>query len=157
MCRFITEGVDANWMWVTDQQTFEQAIRAIGLELEGRGIVDETFCDVVIKQEETIPSGVTDVVVPVAVIDVPCDVAKRDGVTVLHLHHPFPIQTIAGESILAEMIFIITARNEESKQTFHKLVDDLLMDDESLQALTNVQSRTGLFYLQQMNLKAFSY
>lgn len=156
MYRFITEWMDANWMWVTEQPTFELAVRAIGLELEGRGIVDEAFARVVIEQERTIPSGVTDVAVPVAVVDVPVPLSKRDGITLLHLNRPFAMQTIAGESIRAEAIFFITATTEEKKQTFHKLMDDLLMDDETLQALVHVQSRAGLYHLQTMDLKAFS-
>ncbi|TCI51505.1 hypothetical protein EVJ24_13015 [Exiguobacterium sp. SH1S21] len=157
MCRFITEWMDTNWMWVTDQPTFERAMLAIGLELEGKGIVDDTFAQVIIEQERTIPSGVTDVAIPVAVVDVPNRVSKRDGITLLHLNRPFDVQTIAGESVCAEMIFIITATTDEKKQMFHKLIDDLLMDDEALQALVHVQSRAGLYHLQMMDLKAFSY
>lgn len=156
MYRFITEWMDTNWMWVTEQPTFELAVRAIGLELEGRGIVDETFARVVIEQERKIPSGVTDVAVPVAVVDVPVHLSKRDGITLLHLNRPFVMQTIAGEAIQAEAIFFITATTETKKQAFHKLMDDLLMDDETLQALVHVQSRAGLYHLQAMDLKAFS-
>ncbi|UTT42225.1 PTS sugar transporter subunit IIA [Exiguobacterium aurantiacum] len=157
MYRFITEWMDANWMWVTEQPTFDLAVRAIGLELEGRGIVDEMFAHVVIEQERAIPSGVTDVAVPVAVVDVPLDVSKQDGITLLHLNHPFAMQTIAGDTIRAEAIFFITATTESKKSSLHKLMDDLLMDDETLQALVHVQSRTGLYHLQTMDLKAFSY
>lgn len=156
MYRFITEWMDANWMWVTEQPTFDLAVRAIGLELEGRGIVDESFARVVIEQERTIPSGVTDVAVPVAVVDVPLHVSKQDGITLLHLNHPFAMQTIAAETIRAEVIFFITATTEAKKSALHKLMDDLLMDDETLQAIVNVQSRTGLYHLQAMDLKAFS-
>ena len=156
MYRFITEWMDVNWMWVTEQPTFELAVRAIGLELERRGIVDESFAYVVIEQEQTIPSGVTDVAIPVAVVDVPVHVSKRDGITLLHLNQPFAMQTIAGEEIRAESIFFITATTETKKQAFHKLMDDLLMDDETLQALVHVQSRAGLYHLQSMDLKAFS-
>lgn len=157
MYRLITEWMDANRMWVTEQPTFELAVRAIGLELERRGIVDETFTRVVIGQERSIPSGVTDVAVPVAVVDVPIHVAKQDGITLLHLNQPFLMQTIAGESIQAEAIFFITATTEAKQSALHKLMDDLLMDDETLQALVHVQSRTGLYHLQAMDLKAFSY
>jgi len=149
--------MDANWMWVTEQSTFDLAVRAIGLELEGRGIVDESFARVVIEQERTIPSGVTDVAVPVAVVDVPLHVSKQDGITLLHLNHPFAMQTIAAETIRAEAIFFITATTEAKKSALHKLMDDLLMDDETLQALVHVQSRTGLYHLKTMDLKAFSY
>ncbi|WP_114166406.1 PTS sugar transporter subunit IIA [Exiguobacterium sp. TNDT2] len=157
MYRLITEWMDANRMWVTEQPTFELAVRAIGLELERRGIVDETFTRVVIGQERSIPSGVTDVAVPVAVVDVPIHVSKQDGITLLHLNLPFAMQTIAGETIRAEAIFFITATTEAKKSALHKLMDDLLMDDETLQALVHVQSRTGLYHLQTMELKAFSY
>ncbi|WP_214752384.1 PTS sugar transporter subunit IIA [Exiguobacterium sp. s16] len=157
MYRFITEWMDANWMWVTEQPTFDLAVRAIGLELEGRGIVDESFARVVIEQERTIPSGVTDVAVPVAVVDVPLHVSKQDGITLLHLNHPFAMQTIAAETIRAEAMFFITATTEAKKSALHKLMDDLLMDDETLQALVHVQSRTGLYHLKMMDLKAFSY
>jgi PTS system galactitol-specific IIA component len=149
--------MDANWMWVTEQPTFDLAVRAIGLELEGRGVVDEMFARVVIEQEQTIPSGVTDVAVPVAVVDVPLHVSKQDGIILLHLNHPFAMQTIAGDTIRTEAIFFITATTESKKSALHKLMDDLLMDDETLQALVHVQSRTGLYHLKTMDLKAFSY
>ena len=61
MYRFITEWMDTNQLWVTDQMTFDRAVQAIGLELEGRGIVDGTFTRAVLEQERTIPSGVADV------------------------------------------------------------------------------------------------
>ena len=157
MHRFITEWMDANWMWVTEQPTFDLAVRAIGLELEGRGVVDEMFARVVIEQEQTIPSGVTDVAVPVAVVDVPLHVSKQDGIILLHLNHPFAMHTIAGDTIRTEAIFFITATTESKKSALHKLMDDLLMDDETLQALVHVQSRTGLYHLKTMDLKAFSY
>ncbi|WP_228616672.1 PTS sugar transporter subunit IIA [Exiguobacterium sp.] len=156
MCRFITEWMDTNWMWVTDQPTFERAVRAIGLELEGRGIVADTFTRAVLEQERTIPSGVSDVAVPVAVIDVPRYAARLDGITLLHLNQPFDVGTIAGGPVRAEMMFIVTATTDERKEAYHKLLDDLLMDDEALQALVHVQSRSGLYHLQAMNLKAFS-
>lgn len=156
MYRFITEWMDVNWMWVTEQPTFELAVRAIGLELEGRGIVDATFARAVIEQEQTIPSGVTDVAVPVAVVDVPAHVSHHDGITLLRLNNPFDMQTIAGDVIQAEAIFFITATTDAKKQVYHKLMDDLLMDDETLQALVHVQSRAGLYHLQMMDLKAFS-
>lgn len=157
MYRFITEWMDASWMWVTDQPTFELAVRAIGLELERKGIVEEMFSQVIIEQEQTIPSGVTDVAIPVAVVDVPQSVSRQDGITLLHLNHPFAMQTIAGDTIWAEAIFFITATTEAKKSSLHKLMDDLLMDDETLRALVHVQSRTGLYHLQTMELKAFSY
>ncbi|WP_396129373.1 PTS sugar transporter subunit IIA [Exiguobacterium mexicanum] len=157
MYRFITEWMDTNLMWVTEQPTFDLAVQAIGLELEGRGIVKDTFARVVSEQERTIPSGVTDVAVPVAVVDVPIRVSKQDGISLLRLNQPFAMQTIAGESIRAEAIFFITATTETKQSALHKLMDDLLMDDETLQALVHVQSRTGLYHLQAMGLKAFSY
>ncbi|STO08916.1 PTS sugar transporter subunit IIA [Exiguobacterium aurantiacum] len=156
MCRFITEWMDTNWMWVTDQPTFERAVRAIGLELEGRGIVTDAFTRAVLEQERTIPSGVSDVAVPVAVIDVPRHAARLDGITLLHVNHPFDVGTIAGEPVRAEMMFIVTATTDDRKESYHKLLDDLLMDDEALQALVHVQSRSGLYHLQTMDLKAFS-
>ena len=157
MYRFITEWMDTNMMWVTEQPTFDLAVRAIGLELEGRGIVNDTFARVIIDQERTIPSGVSDVAIPVAVVDVPIRVSRQDGITLLHLNQPFLMQTIAGETIRAEAIFFITATTEANQSTLHKLMDDLLMDDETLQAIVHVQSRTGLYHLQTMDLKAFSY
>ncbi len=149
--------MDTNLMWVTEQPTFDLAVQAIGLELEGRGIVKDTFTRVVTEQERTIPSGVTDVAVPVAVVDVPIRVSKQDGISLLRLNQPFAMQTIAGVSIRAEAIFFITATTETKQSALHKLMDDLLMDDETLQALVHVQSRTGLYHLQAMGLKAFSY
>jgi len=157
MYRFITEWMDTNLMWVTEQPTFNLAVQAIGLELEGRGIVNDAFARVVTEQERTIPSGVSDVAVPVAVVDVPIRVSKQDGISLLHLNRPFVMQTIAGESIRTEAIFFITATTEAKQSALHKLMDDLLMDDETLQALVHVQSRTGLYHLQAMDLKAFSY
>ncbi|KDN58122.1 MAG: PTS sugar transporter subunit IIA [Exiguobacterium sp.] len=156
MYRFITEWMDTNQLWVTDQMTFDRAVQAIGLELEGRGIVDGTFTRAVLEQERTIPSGVADVAVPVAVIDVPRHVTREDGITLLHLNHPFDVLSITGEPVRAEMLFFVTATTEARREAFHKLMDDLLMDDETLQALAHIKSRSGLYHLQTMDLKAFS-
>lgn len=156
MYRFITEWMETNQLWVTDQPTFERAVRAIGLELEGRGVVNELFTQAVLEQEQTIPSGVADVAVPVAVIDVPRYVTRKDGIALLHLNHPFDVVSITGEPVRAEMLFFVTAITEARREAFHKLMDDLLMNDEALQALAHIKSRSGLYHLQTMDLKAFS-
>ncbi|MCT4798357.1 hypothetical protein ACFO4U_00290 [Exiguobacterium profundum] len=157
MYRRLSEWMDPSRMWVTEQSTFERAIMAVGLELERKGMVSSSFTRVVLDQETIIPSGVSDVAVPVAVIDVPISIAKRDGISLLHLLNTCEVKTITGETIQAKAILFITATNESKKQGYHKLIDDLLMDDESLQALVHVKSRAGLFYLQANFLEAFSY
>lgn len=156
MYRLLTELMDSSRMWVTEQPTFERAVKAVGLELERRGMVDATFTRTVLDQEAIIPSGVSDVAIPVAVIDVPSSISKKDGVSLLHLLQPVETKTIAGEVIRAEAVFIITATSEAKKQSYHKLIDDLLMDDEALQAFVHIQSRAGLFHLQANFLEAFS-
>ncbi|WP_074037666.1 PTS sugar transporter subunit IIA [Exiguobacterium profundum] len=157
MYRRLSEWMDPSRMWVTEQSTFERAIMAVGLELERKGMVSSSFTRVVLDQEPIIPSGVSDVAVPVAVIDVPISIAKRDGISLLHLLNTCEVKTITGETIQAKAILFITATNESKKQGYHKLIDDLLMDDESLQALVHVKSRAGLFHLQANFLEAFSY
>ena len=157
MYRRLSEWMDPSRMWVTEQSTFERAMMAVGLELERKGMVSSSFTQVVLDQETIIPSGVSDVAVPVAVIDVPISIAKRDGISLLHLLNTCKVKTITGETIQAIAILLITATNESKKQSYHKLIDDLLMDDESLQALVHVKSRAGLFHLQANFLEAFSY
>ena len=157
MYRRLSEWMDPSRMWVTEQSTFERAMMAVGLELERKGMVSSSFTRVVLDQETIIPSGVSDVAVPVAVIDVPISIAKRDGISLLHLLNSCEVKTITGETIQAKAILLITATNESKKQSYHKLIDDLLMDDESLQALVHVKSRAGLFHLQANFLEAFSY
>lgn len=157
MYRRLSEWMDPSRMWVTEQSTFERAMLAVGLELERKGMVSSSFTRVVLDQETIIPSGVSDVAVPVAVIDVPISIAKRDGISLLHLLNTCKVKTITGETIQAKAILLITATNESKKQSYHKLIDDLLMDDESLQALVHVKSRAGLFHLQANFLEAFSY
>ena len=157
MYRRLSEWMDPGRMWVTEQSTFERAMMAVGLELERKGMVSSSFTRVVLDQETIIPSGVSDVAVPVAVIDVPISIAKRDGISLLHLLNTCKVKTITGETIQAKAILLITATNESKKQSYHKLIDDLLMDDESLQALVHVKSRAGLFHLQANFLEAFSY
>ncbi|WP_321284155.1 hypothetical protein [Exiguobacterium profundum] len=157
MYRRLSEWMDPSRMWVTEQSTFERAMMAVGLELERKGMVSSSFTRVVLDQESIIPSGVSDVAVPVAVIDVPISIAKRDGISLLHLLNTCKVKTITGETIQAKAILLITATNESKKQGYHKLIDDLLMDDESLQALVHVKSRAGLFHLQANFLEAFSY
>lgn len=157
MYRRLSEWMDPSRMWVTEQSTFERAMMAVGLELERKGMVSSSFTRVVLDQESIIPSGVSDVAVPVAVIDVPISIAKRDGISLLHLLNTCEVKTITGETIQAKAILLITATNESKKQGYHKLIDDLLMDDESLQALVHVKSRAGLFHLQANFLEAFSY
>ncbi|MBR3216533.1 MAG: PTS sugar transporter subunit IIA [Exiguobacterium sp.] len=157
MYRRLSEWMDPSRMWVTEQSTFERAMMAVGLELERKGMVSSSFTQVVLDQETIIPSGVSDVAVPVAVIDVPISIAKRDGISLLHLLNPCEVKTITGETIQAKAILFITATNESKKQGYHKLIDDLLMDDEALQALVHVKSRAGLFHLQANFLEAFSY
>ncbi|MBR3062972.1 MAG: PTS sugar transporter subunit IIA [Exiguobacterium sp.] len=157
MYRRLSEWMDPSRMWVTEQSTFERAMMAVGLELERKGMVSSSFTRVVLDQETIIPSGVSDVAVPVAVIDVPISIAKRDGISLLHLLNTCKVKTITGETIQAKAILLITATNESKKQGYHKLIDDLLMDDESLQALVHVKSRAGLFHLQANFLEAFSY
>ncbi|WP_214691233.1 MULTISPECIES: PTS sugar transporter subunit IIA [unclassified Exiguobacterium] len=157
MYRRLSEWMDPSRMWVTEQSTFERAIMAVGLELERKGMVSSSFTRVVLDQEPIIPSGVSDVAVPVAVIDVPISIAKRDGISLLHLLNTCEVKTITGETIQAKAILFITATNESKKQGYHKLIDDLLMDDESLQALVHVKSRAGLFHLHANFLEAFSY
>lgn len=157
MYRRLSEWMDPSRMWVTEQSTFERAMMAVGLELERKGMVSSSFTRVVLDQESIIPSGVSDVAVPVAVIDVPISIAKRDGISLLHLLNTCKVKTITGETIQAKAILLITATNESKKQSYHKLIDDLLMDDESLQALVHVKSRAGLFHLQANFLEAFSY
>ncbi|MBQ6458749.1 MULTISPECIES: PTS sugar transporter subunit IIA [Exiguobacterium] len=157
MYRRLSEWMDPSRMWVTEQSTFERAMMAVGLELERKGMVSSSFTRVVLDQETIIPSGVSDVAVPVAVIDVPISIAKRDGISLLHLLNTCKVKTITGETIQAKAILLITATNESKKQSYHKLIDDLLMDDESLQALVHVKSRAGLFHLQANFLEAFSY
>lgn len=157
MYRRLSEWMDPSRMWVTEQSTFERAMMAVGLELERKGMVSSSFTRVVLNQESIIPSGVSDVAVPVAVIDVPISIAKRDGISLLHLLNPCEVKTITGETIQAKAILFITATNESKKQGYHKLIDDLLMDDEALQALVHVKSRAGLFHLQANFLEAFSY
>lgn len=157
MYRRLSEWMDASRMWVTEQATFERAVMAVGLELERKGMVDSSFTRVILDQETILPSGVSDVAVPVAVIDVPITISKRNGISLLHLLNPCEVKTITGETIQAKAILLITATNESDKQGYHKLIDDLLMDDEALQALVHVQSRAGLFHLQTNFLEAFSY
>ena len=157
MYRRLSEWMDPSRMWVTEQSTFERAMMAVGLELERKGMVSSSFTQVVLDQETIIPSGVSDVAVPVAVIDVPISIAKRDDISLLHLLNPCEVKTITGETIQAKAILLITATNESKKQSYHKLIDDLLMDDEALQALVHVKSRAGLFHLQANFLEAFSY
>ncbi|MBR2758657.1 MAG: hypothetical protein IKD52_11430 [Exiguobacterium sp.] len=157
MYRRLSEWMDPSRMWVTEQSTFERAMMAVGLELERKGMVSSSFTQVVLDQETIIPSGVSDVAVPVAVIDVPISIAKRDDISLLHLLNPCEVKTITGETIQAKAILLITATNESKKQGYHKLIDDLLMDDEALQALVHVKSRAGLFHLQANFLEAFSY
>ncbi|WP_215144966.1 PTS sugar transporter subunit IIA [Exiguobacterium qingdaonense] len=157
MYRMLSEWMDSSRMWVTEQVTFERAVNAVGLELERKGMVDSSFTQIVLDQETIIPSGVSDVAVPVAVIDVPLSISKKDGISLLHLLNPCEVKTITGETIQAEAVLLITATNEPKKQAYHKLIDDLLMDDEALQALVHVQSRTGLFHLKSNFLEAFSY
>ncbi|MBR2077049.1 MAG: hypothetical protein IJ878_06725 [Exiguobacterium sp.] len=157
MYRRLSEWMDPGRMWVTEQSTFERAMMAVGLELERKGMVSSSFTRVVLDQETIIPSGVSDVAVPVAVIDVPISIAKRDGISLLHLLNTCKVKTITGETIQAKAILLITATNESKKQSYHKLIDDLLMDDEALQALVHVKSRAGLFHLQANFLEAFSY
>ena len=157
MYRRLSEWIDPGRMWVTEQSTFERAMMAVGLELERKGMVSSSFTRVVLDQETIIPSGVSDVAVPVAVIDVPISIAKRDGISLLHLLNTCKVKTITGETIQAKAILLITATNESKKQGYHKLIDDLLMDDEALQALVHVKSRAGLFHLQANFLEAFSY
>lgn len=157
MYRRLSEWMDASRMWVTEQATFERAVMAVGLELERKGMVDSSFTRVILDQETILPSGVSDVAVPVAVIDVPITISKRNGISLLHLLNPCEVKTITGETIQAKAILLITATDEPDKQGYHKLIDDLLMDDEALQALVHVQSRAGLFHLQTNFLEAFSY
>ncbi|WP_214778805.1 PTS sugar transporter subunit IIA [Exiguobacterium sp. s22] len=157
MYRRLSDWMDPSRMWVTEQSTFERAVKAIGLELERKKIVDSSFTRVVLDQETIMPSGVSDVAEPIAVIDVPVSIAKQDGISLLHLLNPCEVKTITGESIYAKVMLLITATTEMKKQTYHKLIDDLLMDDEALQALVQIQSRAGLFHLQTNFLEAFSY
>ncbi|WP_026826661.1 MULTISPECIES: PTS sugar transporter subunit IIA [Exiguobacterium] len=157
MYRMLSEWMDASRMWVTEQATFERAVKAVGLELERKDMVDSSFTRVILDQETIIPSGVSDVAIPVAVIDVPLSISKRDGISLLHLMNPCEVKTITGEKIHAKAILLITATSEPQKQMYHKLIDDLLMDDEALQALVHIQSRAGMFHLQTNFLEAFSY
>lgn len=157
MYRLLTEWMDSSRMWVTEQPTFKRAVQAVGLELERKGMVDPAFTRIVLEQETILPSGVSDVAIPVSVIDVPTQICKQNGISLLHLNHPCEVKTIAGEVIRARIILIVTATTDSEKQAYHKLIDDLLMDDEALQALSHIQSRAGLFHLQANFLEAFSY
>lgn len=157
MYQRLSEWMDPSRMWVTEQATFERAVMAVGLELERKEVVDSSFTRVILDQEAIIPSGVSDVAEPVAVIDVPLSISKRDGISLLHLLNPCEMKTITGETIHAKAILLITATTEPKKQAYHKLIDDLLMDDEALQALVHVKSRTGLYHVQTNFLEAFSY
>lgn len=157
MYRWIIEWLDSNRMWVTGQRTFERVIAAVGLELERQQMVEPSFVDVVLSQETTIPSGVSDVAIPIAVLDVPLAVSRQDGISLVHLENGCLVKAITGETIHAKIMLIVTATTAETRRTYHEKIDDLLMEDDALRALLQVKSRTGLYHLQANQLEAFSY
>lgn len=153
MCRYLTDWLSSNWMWITERETFDDAVDAIALELRGRQIVEASFAQVIKEQEKHIPSGVDELSEPVAVIDVAPSVVHTDGIALLHLRNPIAVQTVSGETIDAKMMFFVLAKEENARREFQALIDDLLMDDEALSALANVQSRAGVYHLKQLKLE----